>query len=235
MNASFWQRIHGGSTHFPIVLLLASAVFDFIAWRSREDALRRGLHAAGFGSAASGVLCGMAAVIAGLFMTRGRMLGSGYEKLHHLFVWPALALSIVLVGWRRFARAPIPQRRFGLYLAGMFLSSALMVGAGYSGGEMLLATEGDNGPTASPNRPAFTLDPAPQVAIGRQLFLKNCAHCHGADAQGDEGPDLRHLDWPDEQIATRIRKGKKGQMTAFAGKLSAEDIRQVIAYLHTLK
>ena len=70
---------------------------------------------------------------------------------------------------------------------------------------------------------------------GRQLFLKNCAHCHGADAHGDEGPDLHNLDWTDEQIATRIRNGKKGQMTAFAGKFSAQQIREVVAYLRTLK
>ena len=67
------------------------------------------------------------------------------------------------------------------------------------------------------------------------MFLENCARCHGADAYGDEGPDLHNLDRTDEQIATRIRNGKKGQMTAFAGKLSAEDIGEVIAYLRTLK
>lgn len=67
------------------------------------------------------------------------------------------------------------------------------------------------------------------------LFLKNCAHCHGADAHGEEGPDLHDLDWTDEQIATRIRNGKKGQMTAFAGKLSTEDVRAVIGYLRTLR
>jgi mono/diheme cytochrome c family protein len=73
------------------------------------------------------------------------------------------------------------------------------------------------------------------VSSGRTLFLKNCAHCHGADARGDEGPDLHNLDWTDEQIAMRIRNGKKGQMTAFAGEFSADDIRTVIGYLRTLK
>ena len=90
MNASFWQRIHGGSTHFPIVLVLAAVVFDFVAWRSRDEALRRGLNAAGFGSAVVGMLGGIGAVMAGLIMTRGQMLGSGYEKTHHLFVGPRL-------------------------------------------------------------------------------------------------------------------------------------------------
>jgi mono/diheme cytochrome c family protein len=73
------------------------------------------------------------------------------------------------------------------------------------------------------------------AAGGRTLFLKNCAHCHGADAHGDEGPDLHNLDWTDDQITTRIRNGKKGQMTAFAGKLSTDQINQLKDYLRTLK
>jgi mono/diheme cytochrome c family protein len=70
---------------------------------------------------------------------------------------------------------------------------------------------------------------------GRVLFLKNCAHCHGADARGDEGPDLHALDDSDQWIANRIRDGKKGKMTAFGGKLQPADIDALVAYLHTLK
>ena len=73
------------------------------------------------------------------------------------------------------------------------------------------------------------------VMPGRALFLKNCAHCHGADARGDDGPDLHGLDLSDEWIANRIRKGKKGQMTAFAGKLQPAEIDALVAYLRTLK
>ena len=83
---------------------------------------------------------------------------------------------------------------------------------------------------ASPPTPAEAT-----TSLGRALFLKNCVHCHGADAHGDEGPDLHNLDWTDEQITTRIRNGKKGQMTAFAGKLSADQINELKNYLHTLK
>jgi mono/diheme cytochrome c family protein len=234
MNASLWRQIHGGSTHLPITLLLASAVFDWVAWRSRDEALRRGLHAAGLGSAVVGMLGGVGAVMAGLVMTRGRILGGGYERIHHLFVWPAFMASLVLVGWRLFRNGRIPTRGLRVYLVGMGVAGVLMVGAGYSGGEMLLA--GDNVPALSAaGRPTIVLSQLATVGTGRQLFLKNCAHCHGADAHGDEGPDLHNLDWTDEQIATRIRNGKKGQMTAFAGKLSSEDIKEVVAYLRTLK
>jgi mono/diheme cytochrome c family protein len=235
MSPTFWRQIHGGSTHFPIVLLMASVVFDLIAWRSRDEALRRGFHAAGFGSAVVGMLGGLGAVTAGLVMTHGRILGGSYEKVHHLFVWPALGLSVVFVGWRWLRRGRIAQQGLGLYLGGMSLAAVLMVGAGYSGGEMLLAENESVPGVATPRTPGSASDQMALFAAGQQLFLRNCAHCHGADARGDEGPDLHNLDWTDEQIATRIRNGKKGQMTAFAGKFSAEDIRAVTGYLRTLK
>jgi mono/diheme cytochrome c family protein len=72
-------------------------------------------------------------------------------------------------------------------------------------------------------------------SAGRVMFLKNCAHCHGADAHGDEGPDLHNLDWTDAQIGARIRNGKKGQMTAFAGKLKRTEIDALVAYVRSLK
>ena len=220
----------------PIVLLLASVVFDLVARRSRDEGLRRGLHAAGLGSAIAGMLGGIGAVVAGLFMTRGRVLGGGYERIHHLFVWPAVVVCAVLVGWRLFRGGRTPQRGLGLYLAGMSIVSVLMVGAGYSGGEMLLAAENENFPASAASRtPTSASEQMALVAAGRHLFLKNCAHCHGADARGDDGPDLHNLDWTDAEIAARIRNGKKGQMTAFAGKFSAENIGEVLAYLRTLK
>jgi mono/diheme cytochrome c family protein len=70
---------------------------------------------------------------------------------------------------------------------------------------------------------------------GRTLFLRNCAHCHAATAHGDEGPDLHDLGLADDWIANRIRKGKAGQMTAFAGKLRPAEIAALVAYVQSLK
>jgi mono/diheme cytochrome c family protein len=236
MSATFWRQMHGGSTHLPIVLLFASVLFDWVAWRSRDEGLRRGLHVAGLGSAVVGVLGGIGAVVAGLIMTRGRVLGGGYERIHHLFVWPALALCAVFVGWRLLRGRLTPPRPFGLYVAGMGVASALMGGAGYSGGEMLLAAENENIPASAESpAPISMSEPMAAAAAGRHLFVKNCARCHGVDARGDDGPDLHHLDSSDVQLARWIRNGKKGQMTAFAGELSPENINEVIAYLRTLK
>jgi mono/diheme cytochrome c family protein len=68
----------------------------------------------------------------------------------------------------------------------------------------------------------------------RTLFLRNCAHCHGASAHGDDGPDLHDLGLTDGWIANRIRKGKAGEMTAFAGKLKPAEIAALVAYVQSL-
>ena len=69
---------------------------------------------------------------------------------------------------------------------------------------------------------------------GRSLFLKNCAHCHGDDARGDEGPDLHGLKKSDEWITRRISNGVKGEMTAFGEKFSPSELDALIAYLRSL-
>lgn len=71
-------------------------------------------------------------------------------------------------------------------------------------------------------------------AAGRSLFLNSCAHCHGADARGDEGPDLHALEISDRRIATVISRGIKGEMPSFAKKHPPEEIEALIAYLRTL-
>jgi mono/diheme cytochrome c family protein len=89
---------------------------------------------------------------------------------------------------------------------------------------------------AASSQPATNPAPAKAGAVnGRTLFLRNCAHCHGADAHGDEGPDLHDLGLADDLIANRIRKGKAGQMTAFAGKLQPAEIAALVAYVQSLK
>lgn len=74
-----------------------------------------------------------------------------------------------------------------------------------------------------------------EAVQGRHLFLMNCAHCHGDDAHGDEGPDLYGLRKTNERIRRQILDGVKGEMPAFAKKLNDDDVRALTAYLRTLK
>jgi mono/diheme cytochrome c family protein len=70
---------------------------------------------------------------------------------------------------------------------------------------------------------------------GRHLFLMNCAHCHGEDARGDEGPDLHDLHRSDARIHDVITAGIKGEMPSFGKKLSDPDVQALTSYLRTLR
>ena len=72
------------------------------------------------------------------------------------------------------------------------------------------------------------------VAEGRRLFLDSCAHCHGADATGDEGPDLHGLQVSDRYIHNLIVNGRPHEMPSFRKKLDAAKIAAITAYLRTL-
>ena len=231
MDALFWQRLHGGSTHLPIVLLPLSVAFEVVALRLRDDSARLVLRSAGIALATAGVLGGCAGVIAGLAMTHGNLLGSGEEKMHHLFVWPAFTLSVVLVAARLLARRRISPGWLRAYLAGMGLASALMLVAGYWGGEMLLQ--------AAPETPAVTSvasrNESSVTMRGRDLFLMNCAHCHGDDARGtEEGPDLTKFNKSEARIASVVKNGIKGEMPRFGQKLTDADVQMIIRFLRSL-
>ncbi len=70
---------------------------------------------------------------------------------------------------------------------------------------------------------------------GYKLFDRNCAHCHGDDARGDEGPDLHGLTKSDARIERIIKNGIHGEMPAFGKKFGDEDVKQLIVWLRTLK
>ncbi len=69
---------------------------------------------------------------------------------------------------------------------------------------------------------------------GRKTFLHYCAHCHGADASGDEGPDLRDLEVSDRYIVNTISHGVPHEMPSFARKFSPPDFAALLAYLRSL-
>jgi len=70
---------------------------------------------------------------------------------------------------------------------------------------------------------------------GYTLFMLNCAHCHGADARGDEGPDLHGVLKSDARIASLIKNGKKDEMPKFGTKLTDAEVQALIAFVRSLK
>ncbi len=138
MSSSFWVRMHGGSTHFPIALVLASLVFDLIGFFLPFESRRRGFHAAGFYTVVLGALGSFGAVLSGLVMSDWKLLGAGPMARHHSFVWPAFGLLIGLAVWRLVVGERPSRPAFRLYLGVMSAAAVLMASAGYWGGEMLL-------------------------------------------------------------------------------------------------
>jgi mono/diheme cytochrome c family protein len=73
------------------------------------------------------------------------------------------------------------------------------------------------------------------VTRGRTLFLDSCAHCHGADARGDEGPDLHAVQVSDRYIVNIITHGIPHEMPSFAKKHGAADLTALTAYVRSLE
>ena len=73
------------------------------------------------------------------------------------------------------------------------------------------------------------------VSTGHSLFITNCAPCHGAQAEGDDGPNLHKLGLPDDVITSTVTNGVKGEMPSFAKKLKDNDLKAVVAYVHSLQ
>lgn len=84
--------------------------------------------------------------------------------------------------------------------------------------------------------PEATLDPPGAALFNGQVHKDvNCARCHGSDGAGGlRGPNLkkRLMGQSDEAVAAAILKGP-GFMPPYEGKLSEEEVKQIIAWLRS--
>ena len=82
------------------------------------------------------------------------------------------------------------------------------------------------------------------AADGAAVYKAKCASCHGPDGKGEtsigKSMKLRGLGSADIQKITdadltKVISDGKGKMPAYKGKLSADEIKALIAYIRTLK
>ena len=132
------SRVHGATVHFPIALVLCAGALDTAGFLLRGRPIQRGLHAAGYWTTILGAMGTVPAVVSGLVMTKGVMLGHDSLRMHHLFVWPAFALIVGLATWRMLGREFASTKATVGYLALVGLTAILVMAAGYWGGEMVL-------------------------------------------------------------------------------------------------
>ena len=122
--------------------------------------------------------------------------------------------------------------RKGILLA--TISGLAAVGMAFAAGEIIRPKE-----APAPESPATAGSVIPPVGTqayrGYTLFLKNCAHCHGSDARGDEGPDLHGVTKSDARISSLIKNGIKGEMPKFGEKLTDADVQALTAFIRSLK
>lgn len=79
---------------------------------------------------------------------------------------------------------------------------------------------------------------------GAAVFKAKCAACHGADGKGDtsmgKAMKLRDLGSDDVQKQTdaqliEITENGKGKMPGYKGKLTDDQIKQLVSYIRSLK
>src|SRR4029077_3745456 len=134
MNSLFWARAHGALTHFPIALIFAVAFFEILGFISRQSERRRTFHAVGYWLIILAGAGSVAAAISGLGLSHWKVAGTGLLFWHHVFVWPALALILILAVWRVAAGDRLSHRGFSFYLALTLVACALVGAAGFVGG-----------------------------------------------------------------------------------------------------
>lgn len=139
MEATLWSKVHGAAVHFPLALALGSGACDAAALLLRDRPVARDLRVTAGWSLVIAAAGSVPAVVSGLVLTRGGLLGHGALRMHHLFVWPAFALLMLLGTWRLLTGPASEHRSPLVYLAAVAGLGGLMAAAGYWGGEMILA------------------------------------------------------------------------------------------------
>ena len=130
--------MHGGATHFPIALIVVSVVFDYAGFWWRSELGRREFRALGFYSLLIAAAASPFAVFSGIALSKGKLMGSGALRLHHLFIWPAFSFLVGLAVWRLVMRESASCSASKCYLILATIAAAAMMGAGYWGGEMMI-------------------------------------------------------------------------------------------------
>ena len=80
--------------------------------------------------------------------------------------------------------------------------------------------------------PAAPADPEQ----GKRLFEQNCSACHGADASGGDGPNLRGVParMGDPVVQGIVRRGIPGTAMPGSSTVSEKEAANIVAYLRTL-
>lgn len=104
------------------------------------------------------------------------------------------------------------------------------------------------GPMSSGSKPSAAAQPSSEAAPSaaakdekgqldvNKLFATTCGWCHSNGGRtAGKGPQLMGTTLTDAEITSRIKNGKPGQMPAFGGTFSDDDIKAIVRYIRSLK
>jgi uncharacterized membrane protein len=134
-----WPRLHGASTHFPIALALVAGLFEALAIFVGDDGIKSTLRTAATFLVPIAAAGAVVSVVSGLGLAHGELLGAGSLRAHHLFVWPAFGLLVAVSTWRLIAGSNPSPRALVVYRIALWCDAALILAAGYWGGELALS------------------------------------------------------------------------------------------------
>ncbi|MEO0493228.1 MAG: cytochrome c [Actinomycetota bacterium] len=76
--------------------------------------------------------------------------------------------------------------------------------------------------------------PDEELSLGRDVYSRRCANCHGAGGGGGTGPKLSEgqvvVDYPDPADQRAVIANGRNAMPAFSGSLSTAEIDAVVRY-----
>ncbi len=76
------------------------------------------------------------------------------------------------------------------------------------------------------------------VSQGKEIFMKRCKSCHGADGGGKIGPALTDTEWiygnADRDIFISVYDGRPKGMPKFGSKISEDDIWKVVTFVGSI-
>ncbi len=151
---------------------------------------------------------------------------------------------------------PLPLWWLGLFLISVIFGAIYLVfypglgsnkGAlGWTSGRQVTADLAENNRKLETvfaqfrDKPIDVLETDPKaLEVGHNVFVNNCAACHGSDARGAKGyPNLTDNDWlfggqPD-QVLTTILKGRTAAMPAWGPVLGDAGVDEVANYVLSL-
>jgi len=100
----------------------------------------------------------------------------------------------------------------------------------------LSSAVGQEGPAVQ-TTPANSAPGKPDLEDGKRQFVQNCSTCHGLNAGGEVGPDLRGVvaQLGDSAVHDIVRRGIPGTAMPGSATISEKQVSDIVAYLKTLE